>query len=45
MEDERWEMEDRRWEREEMSDMRYMEAMLHGFEDFIFDCPITIEET
>ena len=42
MEDERWEMEDRRWEGEEVSDVGYMEAMSHGFEDFILDYPITI---
>ena len=38
-----WEMEDGRWEGEEVSDVGYMEAMSHGFEDFILDYPITIE--
>lgn len=26
------------------SDLAHMEAMSHGFEDFILDCSITIEE-
>ena len=38
-------MEDERWEGEEVSDVGYMEAILHGFEYFILDYPITIEET
>ena len=45
-----WKMRDRRWKMgdgrgEEVSDVEYMEAMSHGFEDFILDYPISIEET
>ena len=27
-----------------MSDMTHIEAMLDGFEDFIINCPIAVEE-